>query len=181
LLAGFFFAGYSSVAPGCFLRTLYGDGKSTREEKAMKNVVSIALNDDTPMSDRMEVKLDGVTLGVVDLAVVEEQDSPVLPALILLGFASVRLIDEAGQETRYTITDLLKSRPVTYAVPVATLGDISLTRRWSEPLEGYRLGVAFNGKQVQSVDAGMGLKTLREVLVQLGFTVGHFEEFAQAA
>jgi hypothetical protein len=150
-------------------------------KQAMKNVVSIALNDITPMSDRMEVKLDGVTLGAVDLAVVEDQDSPVLPALILLGFSTVRLVSEAGIETRYTMTDLLKSKPVTYAVPVPTLGDISLSRRWSEPLEAYRLDVAFNGKQVQSVDAGMGMKTLREVLVQLGFTVGHFEEFAQAA
>jgi hypothetical protein len=147
----------------------------------MKNVVSILLNDFTPMSDRMTVLLDNSVLGVVDLRVVEDQESPVLPALILLGFNTVRLVNEAGGESRYTVSDLLKSKPVTYLRPMPSLGDVTLTRRWSEPLEEYRLDVAFNGGRVQSVDAGMGLRTLRETLVQLGFTVGSFEEFAQAA
>jgi hypothetical protein len=147
----------------------------------MKNVVSILLNDLTPMSDRMTVLLDNSVLGVVDLRVVEDQESPVLPALILLGFNTVRLVSEAGGESRYTVSDLLKSKPVTYLLPMPSLGDVTLTRRWSEPLEEYRLDVAFNGGPVQSVDAGMGLRTLRETLVQLGFTVGSFEEFAQAA
>ncbi|KVP96744.1 hypothetical protein WJ97_12760 [Burkholderia ubonensis] len=146
-----------------------------------KNVVSIALDDHTPMSDRLEIKLDGVVHGVVDLGVVEEQESPVMPALIILGFTAVNLVDEAGRCTRYTTDDFLKSRPMFYAGALPSLGVITLTTRWSEPLEEYRLDVAFNGAPVKSVNAGMNLKTLREILVQLGFTVGHIEEFAQAA
>lgn len=149
----------------------------------MKNTVSIALNDQSSLADRLAITLDGVLRGEVDLPVVEEQQSPVLPALIMLGFESVHLLDEAGRRTTYTVSDFLNSKPVSFAGALPSLGLITLTRRWSEPLEGYRLDVAFNGAAVKSVDAGMNVKTLREILVQLGFTVGHVnvEQFAQAA
>ncbi|MBK3780117.1 hypothetical protein G3A43_07590 [Paraburkholderia aspalathi] len=148
----------------------------------MKQVVSIDVKDSTPMSDRMVVHVDGRVHGIVFLDVVEKRESPVAPALVALGFDSVQYVDEAGHVSVYELDDLMRGQPSFYAgkLPAAN-GIIRLTRRWSEPLEDYRLDVALNGTALKSVDAHMNVGTLRAILVQLGFTVGHNTELAQAA
>ncbi|WP_126223485.1 hypothetical protein [Burkholderia ambifaria] len=147
----------------------------------MKHVVSIEVAESTPMSDRLTVALDGVTCGIVDLETVEELESPVMPALILLGFHAVQYVDEAGHVTPYSVDDLLRRQPTGYAGPQpVSRGEIVLALRWSEPLEEYRLDVAHNGVWLKSVSSGMNLRTLREILARLGFTIGQIEEAAHA-
>jgi len=148
----------------------------------MKDAVSIELKEGTPMSDRMTVRLNGVIRGVVAIDTVEKKESPVLPALVLLGFDAVHLVDESGHQVRYSSADLLRDRPALYAGPLPqTRGLITLTLRWSEPLEEYRLDVSHNGQRLESVDAKLNVGTLRKILVQLGFTVTHVEDIAKAA
>ena len=147
----------------------------------MKHVVSIEVAESTPMSERLTVVLDGVTCGIVELEAVEMQESPVLPALILLGYHAVQYVDEAGNVTPYTVDDLLRRQPMGYAGPQpVSRGDIVLALRWSEPLEEYRLDVAHDGVWLKSVSSRMDLQTLREILARLGFIVGKIEEAAHA-
>jgi hypothetical protein len=147
----------------------------------MKNEVSIEIQNSTQMSDRMTVRLNGVTRGIVDINV-EKQQSPVLPALVLLGFDAVHIVDESGRQTRYSSADLLRERPALYAGPMQeTRGLITLTLRWSEPLEAYRFDVSHNGTRLESVDAKLTIGTLRKILVQLGYTVTYVEDIAKAA
>lgn len=147
----------------------------------MKHVVSIEVTESTPISDRLAVVMDGVTCGIVDLEAVETLESPVMPALLLLGFHAVQFVDEAGHVTSYSVDDLLRRRPTGYAGPQpVSRGEIVLALRWSEPLEEYRLDVAHDGVWLKSVSSRMDLRTLREILARLGFTVGKIEEAAHA-
>jgi hypothetical protein len=77
----------------------------------------------------------------------------------------------------------MRSRPSFYRGKLAEArgSEIRLTRRWSEQLEEYRLDVSLNGVALKSVDARMNVGTLRAIVAQLGFTVGHIEELAHAA
>ncbi|RQR65593.1 hypothetical protein DIE18_03860 [Burkholderia sp. Bp9125] len=105
-----------------------------------------------------------------------------MTALVLLGFSSVQHLDEDGSVTRVSAADVLRSMPISSGgLFPATRGNIQLTRRWSEPLEEYRLDVANEGKRLGSVDAKMNMGTLRAILVLLGFTVGQIQEAAQVA
>ena len=146
----------------------------------MKQVVSIDITKLSTKSERMSVKLDGTVRGIVDVAC---NEWPLIPALLMLGFDSVVLVDECGRESRFTTTDLLRSNPVFFDGQHAqSRGRVELRYRWSEPLEEYRIDVRRNGVRVpSSVEARLNFATLRVVLVQLGFSIGHIQELAQAA
>lgn len=145
----------------------------------MKHIVSIEATGLSATTERLKVLVDGVIRGVVDI---QKKESPVMPALLLLGFDAVHCVDEAGNDTRYTIVDFLRGQPATFGgSPAGTGGIVTLTDRWSEPLEEYRTAVKHNEVQLKSVDSRMNYRTLRSILVELGFTVGHIQELAQAA
>lgn len=145
----------------------------------MKHIVSIEVTGISATTERLKVLLDGVIRGAVDIP---KNESPVMPALVMLGFEAVHCVDEAGNDIRYTVVDFLRGKPAMYGGPhPAARGVVKLTSRWSEPLEEYRFDVTHDNVQRKSVDSRMNYYTLRSILVELGFTVGHIQELAQAA
>ncbi|MEX3983705.1 hypothetical protein AB4Y45_32505 [Paraburkholderia sp. EG287A] len=146
----------------------------------MKEVVSIEIAKFSPKTDRMSIKLDGVLRGMVDVG---SNEWPLVSALLMLGFDSVSLVDERACESRFTEASLLRENPVHFDGPQPhSRGHVELRWRWSEPLEEYRIDVWLNGvRRPESVSARRSFNTMRQILVELGFTIGHVQEIAQAA
>lgn len=145
----------------------------------MKKVVSLELHPALRANSTVvSLLLNEQVLGEFS---VRDDASPVVDALLLLGFQSVTLAHESGAAACYTKLQFA-GEVLTICSPEAdNLGDVTLTERWSEPLEAYRLDVSVNGKRIDSVDAKMTFGTLRALLVRLGFTIGYVEAIALAA
>jgi hypothetical protein len=144
----------------------------------MKNIVELAVSKtetagESAVTVRQNGKVRGTYFVAPGLSLVEN-------ALLLLGYASV-MVEGEGIARAYYRLDVPNGVLRAEALPQPSLGSISLTRRWSEPLEGYRLDIDVNGVKHESVDARMDLGTLRRILVTLGFTVGHIDNLALAA
>ena len=144
----------------------------------MKNIVELLVSGtDVAGETAVTVRQNGNVRGTY---FVNPDESVVENALLLLGYASVHLDGERSAPAHYTLStprgDLRAQ-----ALPAPSLGGITLSRRWSEPLEDYRLDIHVNGVRVANIDSRMDLGTLRRLLVALGFTVGHIENLALAA
>jgi len=137
----------------------------------MRQIVQLEIVEMASSVERVKVWLNNDLRGAFTVDA-SKGESMVEPTLVLLGYTRVKHVSEPGCTTSYTLQDLLNSKPKLYAAPLMPdLGDIELSRRWSDSLECYRLDVMFRGEKLTSVSAKMDARTLRPVLEALGYAV----------
>jgi hypothetical protein len=152
-------------------------GLNHEEEKPVKNIVKLVSTTTTDGELAITVSQCGNVRGTYFMP---RGESVVENALLLLGYSTVHLDGEGKAPEHYSLSNP-RGKLHANALPAPSLGRIHLTRRWSEPLEEYRLDIDVEGRKYESVDSRMNLGTLRRILVNLGFTVSEVAELDRLA